>query len=107
RPAAAPGTDLTGPATAPRAAAGPAGRAGRASAELRPGPLDDGPDVDARGQRAERQALVAGQPGGEERLGDRRVPVPDEQAALQRQRHGLDHPPGPGLDADDVAQVGP
>ena len=56
-------------------------------------------------QRAERAAPLPAHPTGEERLGDRRVPVPDQQRALQRERDVLGDLAGAVLDGVEVVQL--
>ena len=66
-------------------------------------PIDDRDDVDAPGQRADAWPAVAGQPGGAEGVRHRGGRVPDQQRALQHQRHPLDQPAGARLDASGSA----
>ena len=85
---------LRAPPTVARAPGGLA-RAGRWRSMI-------APIVDARRQRAEGAAPVAGQARSAERVGDRRVAVADEQRALQRERHPLDDAAGARLERLEV-----
>ncbi len=68
-------------------------------------PFQDGRQIQPRGHGAVGAAPLAAHPGGEERLGHGRMPVPHQQRALQRQADVLGDLAGPVLDGLEVVQL--
>ena len=65
------------------------------SSQYRPMPLDDGAEPVRRVQRAVGRTALAGDAGREERVGDGRRGVPDEERGLERERRAARRSRGP------------
>src|SRR5262245_20532486 len=72
-----------------------------------PRPFEDRLEIPARGQRAEREAVVAGEARRDEHVGDRRLTRADQQRAFERQGETLDDTAGRRLDLLPPAELVP
>jgi hypothetical protein len=95
------GRSMTGPPSGPVGEPSPV----RSPVGRRRVPGDDRGGVRAGGQRAVGEAALAAEPGGAERVGDRRGRVADEQRGLQREREALDQAPRAVLERVAVGEV--